>query len=401
MPAFVPMLRATNVQGGLVLDNDLVYVPESVVAPAQLLRVGDIVVAASSGSVSVVGKSAMLKHEWHGAFGAFCTVLRTKPGIDAAYIGHYVASPAVRTRWSSLAAGTSINNLKRQHFEETVVPLPPVDEQRRIVAVIEEQLSRLDAGVVAVHRARVNLKRLHAAGLERLVTGTLGSPRILASQHRQPAPLPIPIGWEWHALADLCTSITDGDHQPPPKTDHGIPFIVIGNVRTGSVDFHDCRHVSPEYYRGLSATRQPKQGDVLYTLVGSFGIPVLVKKDEPFCVQRHIGILRPSARLLSAYLAAALGSRLAFQQASACATGTAQMTVPLAGLRRMVIPVPPLSEQVEIVARLEELESAAGATDGELVTASRLAVNLRSSILIAAFSGQLVPQSPTDVPSRR
>jgi type I restriction enzyme S subunit len=152
-PGLVPVIRATNVKSELKLDQDLIFVPEAAVRPEQRLQVGDIVVASSSGSISVVGKSAMLRGRWNGAFGAFCTVLRPKPGVDARYVGNYVASPTVRTRWSSLAAGTNINNLKREHFAETAVPLPPFPEQRRIVAAIEEQFSRIDASGDLVERA--------------------------------------------------------------------------------------------------------------------------------------------------------------------------------------------------------------------------------------------------------
>ena len=63
------------------------------------------------------------------------------------------------------------------------------------------------------------------------------------------------------------------NHLPPPKTDQGIPFLVIGNVRWGSIDFRGCRYVSKEYFQGLDNTRRPQKGDILYALVGSFGIP--------------------------------------------------------------------------------------------------------------------------------
>lgn len=144
-PGLIPLLRATNVKSDLVFDDEFVFVPESVVRLEQLLQIGDVVVASSSGSTSVVGKSAMLRRQWRGGFGAFCTVLRPKPNMDASYIAAYVASPTVRKRWSSLATGTNINNLKRQHFEETLIPVAPLAEQRRIVTAIEEQFSRLDA----------------------------------------------------------------------------------------------------------------------------------------------------------------------------------------------------------------------------------------------------------------
>src|SRR6266516_947793 len=115
----------------------------------------------------------------------------------------------------------------------------------------------------------------------------------------------LPKGWVWTDLAQICNSITDGDHQPPPQVQEGIPFLVIGNVRNHLLDFRKCRHVPLEYFESLSTIRRPQKGDVLYTLVGSYGIPVLVKDDTPFCVQRHIGILRPSPVIDPMFLALA------------------------------------------------------------------------------------------------
>ena len=165
----------------------------------------------------------------------------------------------------------------------------------------------------------------------------------------------VPSGWVITDLQSVCASITDGDHLPPPKTESGIPFLVIGNVRSQTIEFTGSRFVSPEYYEVLDPIRRPRSGDLLYTLVGSYGIPVVVRDNQPFCVQRHIGILRPSNFIDVGFLARAMESRLVFEQATACATGIAQKTVPLSGLRRLLIPIPPLAEQHRIVTRADEL----------------------------------------------
>lgn len=164
-----------------------------------------------------------------------------------------------------------------------------------------------------------------------------------------------PIGWNAVTLQSLCRSITDGDHLPPPKSEGGVPFLVIGNVRHQRIDFTGSRFVPNKYYEALDHSRRPRSGDLLYTLVGSFGIPVLVRDDRPFCIQRHIGILRPVAEIDVFFLARLMESGLAFRQATACATGIAQKTVPLSGLRRFALPLPPLDEQRRIVAKVDEL----------------------------------------------
>jgi type I restriction enzyme S subunit len=213
----------------------------------------------------------------------------------------------------------------------------------------------------------------------------------------QAAALPrLPPGWSWRPLREICTSVADGDHQPPPQVEDGVPFLVIGNVRSGSLNFERCRHVPLEYYQRLQPTRRPQKGDVLYTLVGSYGIPALVTDDRPFCVQRHIGILRPADRIDSAYLAAAMAGGSAFSQARRSATGTAQMTVPLSGLRKLALPIPPLSEQRRIVSELERYSTSFTKIEEAIRTLLKRAARQRASILAAAFSGTLVPQEPSD-----
>ena len=165
----------------------------------------------------------------------------------------------------------------------------------------------------------------------------------------------MPPGWVTTGLQSVCASITDGDHLPPPKTESGIPFLVIGNVRSQNIEFAGSRFVSPEYYEALDPIRRPRSGDLLYTLVGSYGIPVVVRDAQPFCVQRHIGILRPSKLIDVEFLACAMESSLLFEQATACATGIAQKTIPLSGLRRLLIPLPPFAEQHRIVDKADEL----------------------------------------------
>lgn len=189
----------------------------------------------------------------------------------------------------------------------------------------------------------------------------------------------LPAGWVWADLAQVCTSIADGDHQAPPQVPHGIPFLVIGNIRTQRLDFTGCRHVPPGYFASLSPIRQPQKGDVLYSLVGSYGISVQVKDNTSFCVQRHIGILRPSPSISPAFLALVLSSRAVFNQATQYATGTAQLTVPLSGLRRIRIPLPPLSEQDKIVAAIEEHFSRLDAGVAALRRALKKLARMRSA----------------------
>ena len=209
----------------------------------------------------------------------------------------------------------------------------------------------------------------------------------------------LPEGWYWVTLESLCISVTDGDHAAPPQVSEGIPFLVISNVRNGSIAFNDTRHVPQEYYAGLDNARRPQRGDILYTVTGSFGIPVYVDSDRPFCVQRHIGILKPVPSTNPRFLSRILASDFVYRQALDTATGTAQKTLGLKLLRQFVIPLPPEHEQVRILKTVEMADSVASHALRAARHETRKAETLRQSILKWAFEGKLVLQDPNDLPA--
>ncbi|MDK2617956.1 restriction endonuclease subunit S [Vibrio vulnificus] len=170
-------------------------------------------------------------------------------------------------------------------------------------------------------------------------------------------PFELPKGWEWCYLQDLFSVVTDGDHQAPPKADSGVPFLVIGNLNTGNIKFESCKFVPENYYQKLDWTRQPTKGDLLYTVTGSYGIPIVVTEDKPFCVQRHVAILNSTKNTPIEFIRYALLSKYSFDFATSVATGIAQKTVPLSGLRRMPIPLPPKNEVVAILEKIELMMS--------------------------------------------
>lgn len=158
------------------------------------------------------------------------------------------------------------------------------------------------------------------------------------------------MSWEKMKLAECCLSVADGDHQPPPKTDKGIPFVTISNINANNqFDFSNTMFVSEDYYKKLDDKRKAKSGDVLYSVVGSFGIPIYIKDDTKFVFQRHIAILRPNEKILSKFLYYTMLSDDFYAKADAVAIGAAQRTISLTALRNIEIDIPKMQEQERIV----------------------------------------------------
>lgn len=158
------------------------------------------------------------------------------------------------------------------------------------------------------------------------------------------------MNWKRVKLSETCHSISDGDHQPPPKTDTGIPFVTISDITsTNQFDLSNTMFVSQEYYDNLDSKRKPQVSDILYSVVGSFGIPVYMKEATRFVFQRHIAILRPNKEKVEPqFLYYTMLSRDFYMKADAVAIGAAQRTVSLNALRNIEINVPPVNVQKRI-----------------------------------------------------
>ncbi len=167
-------------------------------------------------------------------------------------------------------------------------------------------------------------------------------------------PFEIPENWAWARLSSASVSIADGDHQPPPQVQSGIPFLVISNVSDGKIDFSNTRYVPKEYFNTLAEIRIPQFGDLLFTVTGSYGIVIPVQTERKFCFQRHVALIKLSC-LSPKFMQLWLSSPLVYEQCRRAATGTAQKTVGLASLKGILIPIPPLNEQERIVQKLNTL----------------------------------------------
>ncbi len=166
------------------------------------------------------------------------------------------------------------------------------------------------------------------------------------------------MSWTKIMLEDVCISIADGDHQPPPKSDSGIPFVTISNItNTNKLDFTGTMFVSQEYYDNLNDKRRAHTGDILYSVVGSFGIPVFIDKEQKFVFQRHIAILRPDPKkIVSRFLYYMMLSRDFYMKADTVALGAAQRTISLTALRKMEIEVPSYDVQEKVVKILKPFD---------------------------------------------
>lgn len=270
------------------------------------------------------------------------------------------------------ASGATRNRVSRTKLAEISVPVPPIAEQRRIVAILDEAFEGIATAKANAEKNLENARAVFESELESVFSDLWAN-----------CPLA--------TLSDLATDITDGDHLPPPKAASGVPFITIGNIvkTTHEIDFSDTFLVPRSYFEALKSGKRPRKGDVLYTVTGSFGIPVIVDGLKEFCFQRHIGLVRPTPETLTKWLYFLLLSPQVQKQADEGATGAAQRTVSLKLLRNFVVPRPSTKRQAEVAAALDQLsretETLAAIYQRKLAALDEL----KKSLLHQAFAGQL------------
>ena len=451
--SLVPLLRATNLGEGITFD-DLVHVSATCVGEHQLLACGDIVIAASSGSISVVGKAARLDRAWRGSFGAFCMCVRPCDDVDSEFLNYFMQTAEYRNTVSSLAKGSNINNLRREHIQTISFRLPPNSEQRRIAHRLRTVLGDIETGVAALNRAKSNLDRYRESVLQSAVTGALTAEwrkanpakengkalldRILRERRERwekeqlasfaakgkqppkgwqekyeepPAPdttqLPeLPEGWVWASIDQLLASLRNGYFASPCPGSEGTPILRINAVRPMRVDLEEVRHLDVTPESDPIADFFIENGDLLFTRYnGSMdfvGVAGMVRK----CTTK---ILHPDKLIRVVLLQK--GSHPAFVEICAntgssrrhilskARTTAGQTGISGADIRQMPIPLPSLEEQDRIASvvsdRLQELLRAQEALDEQIAHAGAL----RQCILKAAFEGRLVPQDPNDEPA--
>ena len=162
---------------------------------------------------------------------------------------------------------------------------------------------------------------------------------------------------KYRKLMDCCEFISDGDHLPPPKSTEGIPFITISNF-TGQnkISFEDTMFVPKSYYDKLSETKKAHKGDILYSVVGSFGKPVYVDFEMPMVFQRHIAILRPKSDVNGKYLYYTMLNPQFYRMVDKLAIGCSQRTVTLDTLRNIEVSLPDKDIQDKIVGVLSLID---------------------------------------------
>ncbi len=325
----------------------------------------------------------------------------TAHGMNPLYLVHVMSSPYVIARKVDLATGDIIVHISGDKIGSILIPIPPLEEQERIVQQIEELnsfITEYGNKEAALSELQISFpEQLKKSILQMAVQGKLvpqnatDEPasilldriraekdalikvgKIKRDKHESvifrrdnshyekrgseevclddTIPFEIPSTWSWCRLGAILQKLTDGTHSTPKYVEHGIPFISVKDVSAGVLTFSNAKHITKEEHSELYKRCDPKRGDILLTKVGTTGIPVIVDTDQEFSLFVSVALLRFSHDyIVPEYLLLLLKSPLVQMQCTENTRGVGNKNWVMRDIANTLISIPPLQEQHRIV----------------------------------------------------
>ena len=331
--------------------------------------------------------------------------------LDNKFLFYFLLSPDFDryANSSENAKGVAYPAISDKRLYGALIPLPPLAEQKRIVAKIEELLPLIDRYEKAWSRLESFNKSfpvdMQKSILQMAIQGKLVEQRaeegtgrellekILAAKNAKDAekgkgrgrltrsrgdrgdalssapsasprdeipddekPFDIPESWEWVRLGDVVNSLTDGTHRTPKYATTGIKFVSVKNMSGGFLSFDNTKFITLSEHEELIKRCHPERGDMLLSKVGTTGVPAIVDTDEPFSIFVSVALLKYNHNFLDErFLYYLLKSPLVQMQAEGNTRGVGNKNWVLDAIAKTMVVLPPLAEQKRIVAKLEEL----------------------------------------------
>ena len=369
------VLRANNIDlATKALDlRDIRYIADAVsISPHKKVRKGTLLICTASGSRSHLGKVALIDADYDLAFGGFMGLITPRPSVDIRFLYYLMTSERYQEKLKSLASGTNINNLKFKDIADFPVPIPPLEEQRRIVAVLDEAFAAIATVAANAEKSLVNTQELFEQASYRLLTEGGND-------------------WQEHTLEDVCgisSKLVD------PRLDEFIdlPHIGAGNMESRTGELSDVLTARDE---GLVSGKFLFDSTmVLYSKIR----PYLMKASRPdfagLCSADVYPLAPKEGKLDRDFLFRMLLGRDFTAYAEAGSARAGMPKVNRDHLFAFRFRLPPIERQQELAERIDALADGCRELTDCLERKLKQLAALKQALIERAFSGELTEREP-------
>ncbi|MFG0419392.1 restriction endonuclease subunit S [Pseudomonas sp. zjy_8] len=351
-------------------------------------------------SVLMVTRSGILQHTFPVALAAVqltvnqdIKVFRPTEGVVPKFFFYMLRSFGTDILSACAKDGTTVQSIDSEKLETFPLPLPPLAEQTRISAKLDELLAQIDTLKARIDGIPALLKHFRQSVLTAAVSGQL------TEEWRHGAE----VNWSYQRAADVCEKVQSGGTPKEGFLESGIPFLKVYNIVNQQIDFeYRPQYISKSVHHHSSSKSITLPGDVVMNIVGPpLGKVATIPSNHPeWNINQAITLFRPSKNIVSGWISIVLLGGENLRRIINETKGSAgQINISLSQCRDFVFPVPEVEEQGEIIRRVDKLFTFADQLEIRVKAAQARIDRLSQSILAKAFRGELVPQDPTDEPA--
>lgn len=393
----IKYLRTTDISSGEInWDN----VPFCEIEPDDIEKFRiheDDVFVSRAGSVGVSFRIKEVPYE--AVFASYLIRFTSLEAVLPQYIECFLKSQDYWRSISELSAGIAVPNINASKLAELEIPLPPLNEQRCIVAKLEKLLSRVEAAQARLSTIPRILKRFRESVLAAACCGNL------TADWRQTGR--VSDYYEPTTIGEVADYVGGFAYRSTTFTESGSNQVVrIGNVRPFSLKLEASPVFIPDEIAKTTERFRLAPDDIVVSMTGTkykkdYGYAAIVTGTEKkLFLNQRVSRLRCNEKVLSPFLLYWLQTHTFKDFFFEGETGNVnQGNVGADGIRKAPIELPSLPEQHEIVRRVQALFKTADALEARYRTAKAHVDKLTQSILARAFRGKLVPQDPNDEPA--
>lgn len=333
------VLRANSIKNNKLILEDLIYVNKDLVKENQIIKENDILIAASSGSKEIVGKSVQIKDNTNFTFGAFCKIVRCSEKIEPRYVGYFLRTPYYRSTISNLVCGANINNLKNEHIDELLIPMPSREIQQKVVNILDKSQELIDK------------RKKQIEALDELVKSQFiemfGDP----ITNRK--------GWEKGKIADIIIKTQYGTSNKANEENGQFKILRMGNITyNGQFDFSDMKYID------LTEDEQKKylvyKGEVLFNRTNSkelVGKTAVYKENKPMAYAGYLVKAIPNERATGEFIAAYMNTKYVKSKLLNMAKNIVGMAnINAEEFKKIDIYIPPIELQNEYIKFIEQVD---------------------------------------------